>query len=54
VADDVVDGRTAKRTPVCGLHDTLAAWLPESHRAASTDHQVLRLLPWSDHSHGKP
>jgi CubicO group peptidase (beta-lactamase class C family) len=25
VADDVVDGRTAKRTPVCALHDTLAA-----------------------------
>jgi hypothetical protein len=25
VADDVVDGRTAKRTPVCAPHDTLAA-----------------------------
>ncbi len=25
VADDVVDGRTAKRTPVCPPHDTLAA-----------------------------
>src|SRR5262245_5296049 len=25
VADDVVDGRTANRTPVCPLHDTLAA-----------------------------